>query len=74
MLFDMHQADRVGASLRILRESAGMTQDELAAAVGVGAGHLRAVEQGRVVPSPTFLSAAAAALAARMREAPPEDA
>lgn len=62
----------MGDSLRTLRESVGMTQDELAAAVGVGTGHLHAIERGDVVPSSAFLAAAAAALAARLR-APPDD-
>lgn len=73
MIFDMNEADRVGASLRTLRESSGMSQDELATQIGVGTGHLHAIEQGRAVPSPAFLAAAASALAARLREMPPAD-
>lgn len=69
----MSEAGRVGASLRTLRESTGMSQADLAAAIGVGTGHLHAIEQGRAVPSPAFLAAAAAALAARLREHPPSD-
>lgn len=59
---------RVGASLRSLRAAAGMTQDELARAVGVGTSHLRAVETGATMPSTAFLAAACAVLAARLRE------
>ncbi|MFC7432303.1 MULTISPECIES: helix-turn-helix transcriptional regulator [unclassified Agrococcus] len=70
MLFDVTDS-RVGASLRRLRELAGMTQHELADAVGVGTEHLDAVETGAVLPSTAFLSAASAALALRLREQPP---
>ena len=50
MIFDMNEVGQVGASLSTLREAAGMTQDELATLMGVGVGHLRAIEHGRVVP------------------------
>ncbi|WP_157674675.1 helix-turn-helix domain-containing protein [Agrococcus jejuensis] len=69
----MSEVERVGASLRTLRESAGMSQDELATAIGVGTGHLHAIEEGRVVPSAAFLASAASALAARLLEHPLDD-
>lgn len=67
MIFDVEHWKRVGASLRTLRESAGMSQDELADAVGVGTGHLHAIETGAAMASPAFLAAATSALAVRLR-------
>ncbi|GAA2171393.1 hypothetical protein GCM10009846_05070 [Agrococcus versicolor] len=69
MVFDMTDGRRVGASLRRLRETAGMSSDELAARLGVGVDHLRAVERGVVTPSADFLAAATAVLAAHLRDA-----
>jgi transcriptional regulator with XRE-family HTH domain len=58
------QAARLGAELRRRREGRGLTQEDLAAAVGFSRPHLAQVEAAKVTPSERFVAACDTALAA----------
>lgn len=61
-------ASRIGARIGEVRRSAGLTQDELAAATGIDSSNLRAYEAGRAMPSVQTVVRIAVALAVRPGE------
>ncbi|MFE9781835.1 Scr1 family TA system antitoxin-like transcriptional regulator [Streptomyces sp. NPDC005775] len=54
-----------GRQMKLLRESAGLTQAELGALVGYGEAQIAAVEQGRRIPKPEMVDAVDLAVGAR---------
>lgn len=56
-----------GRSLRVLREMAGMTLDQVADEAGVSPTHLSRVETGKAIPTPKWVGTVAEVLAANLR-------
>ncbi|MFJ9650980.1 helix-turn-helix domain-containing protein [Streptomyces microflavus] len=54
-----------GRQMKLLRESAGLTQTELGAVVGYGEAQIAAVEQGRRIPKPEMVDAVDLAVGGR---------
>ncbi|MFJ3665543.1 helix-turn-helix domain-containing protein [Streptomyces sp. NPDC090106] len=54
-----------GRQMKLLRESAGLTQAQLGERVGYGEAQIAAVEQGRRIPKPDLIDAADRAVGAR---------
>lgn len=58
-----------GEALRALRNSAGMTLEEVAASAGVSATHLSRVENGVRKATPAWIGAVTEAIAAKLKAA-----
>ena len=56
------ERQRVGHTLRTIRETRGMRQSELAAAMGISRAYMNQIESGKKRLTPVMLARAAAAL------------
>lgn len=64
----MSNTSTPGPSLRVLRETAGMTQIEVAALAGSSASYLSLVETGKKIPSLALVAKVAAVIAQRLKD------
>lgn len=58
-----------GRAIRVLRKSAGMTLDDVAATAGISTNYLSRVENGRVAPSADWVSVVVAAIGSQIKDA-----
>lgn len=57
-----HKNDGLGVALRVLRKSARLTLDQTKTLAGADAGYISKVENGLVLPSPTWVANLVAAI------------
>lgn len=67
MVCDMTVESRIGASLVVLRESAGLSQQQLAERAATPVATVRAIERGSVHPPASLVARLTAVLAASLR-------
>jgi transcriptional regulator with XRE-family HTH domain len=63
------QAISAGATLRVLRNLAGMTLEDVASAAGTSVAYLSKVETGKFIPTKSYIGQVTAVLAERMKSA-----